>query len=72
MDLAARCAFLLGCVRLLSAVDLEAIEPSYYVEPSASSEVIDYKDPCKAGKLFLCSGMYLSHCVEVKPATDPV
>ncbi|KAJ3603850.1 hypothetical protein NHX12_028591 [Muraenolepis orangiensis] len=53
MALPARCVSLLSffCLgRLISAIGLEAIEPSYYVvEPSAfTSDVIDYKDPCKA------------------------
>ncbi|KAA0713650.1 hypothetical protein E1301_Tti013391 [Triplophysa tibetana] len=48
MDLAARCAFLLSSFAVLAALDLDAIDPGYYVETSSSSDVIDYKDPCKA------------------------
>lgn len=43
---------------MISAIDLEAIETSYYVEPTATSDVIDYKDPCKAGKIL---ERYLPH-----------
>ncbi|XP_073674791.1 bone morphogenetic protein 1a [Garra rufa] len=48
MDLAARCAFLLSSFAVLAALDLDAIDPGYYVETSSPSDVIDYKDPCKA------------------------
>ncbi|XP_061672019.1 bone morphogenetic protein 1a [Syngnathoides biaculeatus] len=48
MDLAARCLLLLPCFGAILALDLEAIDPSYFVEPVATSDVIDYKDPCKA------------------------
>ncbi|XP_016102793.1 tolloid-like protein 1 [Sinocyclocheilus grahami] len=48
MDLAARCALLLSGFALLAALDLDAIDPGYYVETSSPSDVIDYKDPCKA------------------------
>ncbi|KAG7243889.1 hypothetical protein INR49_006044 [Caranx melampygus] len=48
MDLTARCLLLLSCLGVISAIDLEAIDPGYYVEPTATSEAIDYKDPCKA------------------------
>ncbi|XP_019741112.1 bone morphogenetic protein 1a [Hippocampus comes] len=48
MDLVARCLFLLPCLAVILALDLEAIDPSYFVEPAATSDVIDYKDPCKA------------------------
>ena len=37
---------------MILAIDLEAIDPGYYVEPTATSEAIDYKDPCKAGEIF--------------------
>ena len=52
MDLTARCLFLLYCLGVILAIDLEAIDPGYYVEPTATSEAIDYKDPCKAGEIF--------------------
>lgn len=52
MDLTARCLFLLPCLGVILAIDLEAIDPGYYVEPTATSEAIDYKDPCKAGEYF--------------------
>ncbi|XP_016329164.1 bone morphogenetic protein 1-like [Sinocyclocheilus anshuiensis] len=48
MDLAARCALLLSGFAVLAALDLDAIDPGYYVETSSPSDVIDYKDPCKA------------------------
>ncbi|XP_030646608.1 bone morphogenetic protein 1a isoform X1 [Chanos chanos] len=48
MDVATRGLILLSCLCAISAIDLEVVEPSYYVEPSASLDVIDYKDPCKA------------------------
>ncbi|KAM4576821.1 bone morphogenetic protein 1a isoform 1-T1 [Odontesthes bonariensis] len=48
MDLSARCLLLLSCLGVILAIDLEAIDPGYYVEPTATSETIDYKDPCKA------------------------
>uniref|UniRef100_A0A8C0Y441 Metalloendopeptidase n=1 Tax=Cyprinus carpio carpio TaxID=630221 RepID=A0A8C0Y441_CYPCA len=48
MDLAVRCAFLLSSFAVLAALDLDAIDPGYYVETSSPSDVIDYKDPCKA------------------------
>ncbi|XP_057689015.1 bone morphogenetic protein 1a isoform X2 [Corythoichthys intestinalis] len=48
MDLAARCLLLLTCLGVILAIDLEAIDPSYFVEPAATSDVLDYKDPCKA------------------------
>uniref|UniRef100_A0A8C6UAK3 Metalloendopeptidase n=1 Tax=Neogobius melanostomus TaxID=47308 RepID=A0A8C6UAK3_9GOBI len=48
MNLTARCLFLLSCLGVVSASDLDAIDPGYYVEPAATSEAIDYKDPCKA------------------------
>lgn len=51
MDLTARCLFLLSCLGVILAIDLEAIDPGYYVEPTATSEAIDYKDPCKAGEI---------------------
>lgn len=52
MDLTARCLFLLSCLGVILAIDLEAIDPGYYVESAATSEAIDYKDPCKAGEIF--------------------
>lgn len=52
MDLTARCLLLLSCLGAILAIDLEAIDPGYYVEPTATSEAIDYKDPCKAGEIF--------------------
>ncbi|XP_056319001.1 bone morphogenetic protein 1a [Danio aesculapii] len=48
MELAARCALLLSSFSLLAALDLDSIEPGYYVETSSVSDPIDYKDPCKA------------------------
>ncbi|KAM4579034.1 bone morphogenetic protein 1a isoform 1-T1 [Fundulus diaphanus] len=48
MDLSARCLLLLSCLGVILAIDLDAIDPGYYVEPAATSEAIDYKDPCKA------------------------
>ncbi|XP_077456618.1 bone morphogenetic protein 1a isoform X1 [Stigmatopora argus] len=48
MDLSARCWLLLSCLGVILAVDLEAMEPSYLLEPAATSDVLDYKDPCKA------------------------
>lgn len=51
MDLSARCLFVLSCLGVISATDLDAIDPGYYVAPSATSEAIDYKDPCKAGEI---------------------
>ncbi|CAM4713994.1 unnamed protein product [Leuciscus chuanchicus] len=48
MELAARCVFLLSSFAALAALDLDAIEPGFYVETSSPSDVIDYKDPCKA------------------------
>lgn len=52
MDLTARCWFLLSCLGVTLAIDLDAIDPGYYVDPTATSEAIDYKDPCKAGEIF--------------------
>lgn len=43
---------LLSGLGVILAIDLEAIDPGYYVEPSGTSEPIDYKDPCKAGERF--------------------
>ena len=51
---------------MISAIDLEAIDTSYYVEPTATSDVIDYKDPCKAGKI--SNAIYLVY-VDLKHAT---
>ncbi|MEQ2298970.1 hypothetical protein AMECASPLE_010641, partial [Ameca splendens] len=48
MNLSARCLFLLSCLGVILAIDLDAIDPGYYVVPTATSEAIDYKDPCKA------------------------
>ncbi|TNN34178.1 hypothetical protein EYF80_055662 [Liparis tanakae] len=48
MDLAARCLCVLSCLGAVLAIDLEAIDPGYYVESGGTSEPIDYKDPCKA------------------------
>lgn len=52
MDLSARCLVLLSCLGVILAIDLDAIDPGYYVEPTATSETIDYKDPCKAGEIW--------------------
>lgn len=59
MDLSARCLslllLLLSCpLGVILTIDLEeSIDPGYYVEPTATSEAIDYKDPCKAGEGYL-------------------
>jgi len=42
MDLAARCLCVLSCLGVVLAID---------VESGATSEPIDYKDPCKAGEM---------------------
>lgn len=52
MDLTARCLCLLLFLGVVFAIDLEAIDPGYYVESGATSEPIDYKDPCKAGEVY--------------------
>lgn len=52
MDLSARWLFLLSFLGVVLAIDLEAIDPGYYVDHTATSETIDYKDPCKAGEVF--------------------
>lgn len=43
---------------MILAIDLDAADPGYYVEPTATSEAIDYKDPCKAGEMFFL----FAHC----------
>lgn len=65
MDLSARCLFLLSCLGVILAIDLDAIDPGYYVEPTATSETIDYKDPCKAGEIgfVLVFFFFLLYCV---------
>lgn len=58
MDLTARCLFLLSCLGVILAIDLEATDPGYYVDHTATSETIDYKDPCKAGEVFFPFFLY--------------
>ncbi|MBN3300558.1 bone morphogenetic protein 1a [Amia ocellicauda] len=48
MDIMARCWLLLLSVPLLWAIDLETVDPGFYVETTDTSDAIDYKDPCKA------------------------
>ncbi|TRY92888.1 hypothetical protein DNTS_002562 [Danionella cerebrum] len=58
MELAERCVLLLVCVAVSAALDLDALDPGYYLESSSPAEVIDYKDPCKAENALITEFLY--------------